>query len=71
MTPLVQLLIQESPMLVGLIQSAFKKANPGAPVPTSEEVIAGYEQLFQDDILKDHLREAVLQAEIDKAKGGT
>jgi len=53
MTPLEQLAIQELPNAISLLQQAFAKANPAAPVPTSDEVLAAYETSFASSRAKD------------------
>ncbi len=55
MSPLALLLIQESPALIAAVKDLFTKANPGAPVPTSEEIIRGFEELFSDSLAVDDL----------------
>jgi len=50
---LIALAIQETPALIAALKSAFVSANPGAPEPTSDEVIAAYEAAFVSSIAKD------------------
>ncbi len=52
---LINLAIQETPALIEAFKAAFIKANPGAPVPTSEEVIASYQAAFESSLAKDEL----------------
>lgn len=59
MPPLVQLIIQELPNGIALIQAAFAKAHPGAPVPSSDEIVAAYEHAFTDSIAKDEMIKAL------------
>lgn len=53
MTPLEQLLIQETPAIVAFAQGLFKARNPTLPLPTSEEVIAAYQTAFTADVADD------------------
>lgn len=54
MNPLLfQLAIQETPTIIAALKAAFSKANPAAPVPTSDEVIAAYHSAFASSIAKD------------------
>jgi len=47
MTPaLIAVAIQEIPNLIDLLKTAFKKRNPDAPQPTSEEVLAALETAY-------------------------
>lgn len=39
---LLAVVIQELPTAIALVRAMFVKANPDAPVPTSEEVLAAY-----------------------------
>ncbi len=50
---LVNFAIQEAPTVIEAFKSAFIKANPDQPVPTSEEVIASYQAAFESSIAKD------------------
>lgn len=50
---LVALAIQETPAIVEMLRGLFAAKNPGAPVPTSEEVIAAYESAFASSVAKD------------------
>jgi len=42
MTPLIAVLIQNLPGLIGFAKEAFAKANPDAPIPTDAEIKAAY-----------------------------
>lgn len=53
MNPLALLAIQEAPAIVAYLKLQFGKKNPGAPVPTDEEVIAAYESAFRSSLAKD------------------
>ncbi len=53
MNPLLALALQETPTIVNALIEKFTKANPDAPVPTSEEVIAAYQSAFQSSLAKD------------------
>jgi hypothetical protein len=50
---LVNLAIQEAPAVIGALKSLFGKSNPGAPEPTSEEVIAAFNSAFASSVAKD------------------
>ncbi len=50
---LIALAIQETPAIIDLLKHAFIKANPDAPMPTSEDVIASYQAAFESSIAKD------------------
>ena len=50
---LVNLVINEIPSIIQLAKDLFKKNNPDAPQPTSEEVIAAYQQGLQSSLDKD------------------
>ncbi len=63
MNPLVQLILQQIPGIIADIKTA--RAASGAPTPTSEDVIAAFDQLFSDDVAKDEALKIALQAEID------
>lgn len=64
MNPIVQLIIQEAPGIIALIRAKHAAANPDAPIPTSEEVIAAMEATFASSLAKDQLLKAVLRAEL-------
>ena len=66
MTPLIQLLIQESPALIGFVQSLSKASNPDDPVPTSEDVIRAFDTLFANTLAKDKMLRIALEAELAK-----
>ena len=50
---IVNVLIDEAPAITAFIQGIFAKKHPGEPVPTSEQVIAAYESLYQTDVARD------------------
>ncbi len=64
MNPILQLLIAEGPSLVAFIKDRFRTANPEAPEPTSEEVVAAFEALFTSSLARDEFLIAALKAEI-------
>ena len=66
MTPLIQLLIQESPALIGFIQQLSKQADPTAPAPTSEDIIHAFDQLFANTLARDLMLETALKAELGR-----
>ena len=53
--PLLALAIQELPNIISLIKSWHQSANPGAPEPTDDEVIAALHAAVQSSIAKDDL----------------
>ncbi len=53
MGALLPVLIQELPGIINLVKDLFAKRNPGAPVPTDEEIFAAFEQAFQSSRAKD------------------
>lgn len=53
MNPLAALAIEITPAIIDLLKGAFKKSNPGSPIPTDEEVIAAYKTAFESSLLKD------------------
>lgn len=50
---LTEVAIEAVPEVVALLKDLFKKKNPDAPVPTSQEVIAAYNAAFQSDKAQD------------------
>lgn len=69
MSPLIQLIISQIPVIVATIKEARAANDPLAPVLTSEEIIMAFDQLFADSVAKDQLLMVALQAEIDAAGG--
>ncbi len=53
MGALVPLVIQNLPGIIQAVKDAFGGANPGAPVPTDEEIMQAFEQAFQSSRAKD------------------
>jgi hypothetical protein len=54
MTPaLLAVLLQNLPGIIGFAKAQFASANPGAPVPTDEEVIAAYQSALASSLAKD------------------
>lgn len=53
MNPLVLIAIRELPHVIDFLQSAFVKANPGSPMPTSSEVLVAYQQALNSSLAKD------------------
>jgi hypothetical protein len=51
--------IEAAPQLIGLFRDLFVAKHPDAPVPTSEEVIATFEQTFTSSLAID---DAILAA---------
>ena len=68
MNPIVQLILEETPALIGWIQAAHAKKNPDAPPLTADQIFAAFDQAFNDSITKDKMLEAALQAELDAKK---
>ncbi len=62
---LLALLIKETPGLIATARDLFVKHNPGEPVPTDEEILAGYEAAFKSSRDKD---DAWLAAHPEKPK---
>ena len=53
MPPLVAVLIQQMPSIVAFAKALFAHANPSAPLPTDEEVIAAYLAALASSLAKD------------------
>ena len=49
----VALALSELPTVVALLRERFAKANPGAPPPTSEEILAGLDAACVASLAKD------------------
>ncbi len=52
------IIIQVLPDLIKMIQERHAAQNPGAPVPTAEEIAAAFENEFTTTTLKDELLKA-------------
>lgn len=50
---LIALAIQFAPELISLLKDKFHKANPDAPMPSDEEVVAAYQEAFRASVDKD------------------
>lgn len=50
---LLVLAIQQTPVVVGLLQALFKRHNVDEPVPTEAEVIAAFQSALQSSLAKD------------------
>lgn len=50
---LVALAIQEAPAVIARLKELFTKHNPTEPEPTSEEVIAAWNDAFTKSLAKD------------------
>jgi hypothetical protein len=50
---LINLAIQETPLMIELLKALFKKANPAAPTPTDAEVISAWQNGFISSLAKD------------------
>ena len=55
MGAIVAVLIQQMPEIIQLGKLAFAKQHPELPVPTSEEIIAGWLQAAASSLTKDAL----------------
>lgn len=53
MNPLLALALQETPTIIDALVKKFSAAHPDEPTPTSEEVIAAYQQAFTSSLAKD------------------
>jgi len=51
--PLIQLAIAELPTVIAAFKELFKKNNPDLPEPTSDEVIATFNQVYILSLAKD------------------
>jgi len=72
MNQIFELLLKQSPALIGFFGEMWQKHNPGVPPPTPAEIVAGFEQVFTDSLSRDAFLKAALQAEIDsKPAAGT
>jgi hypothetical protein len=63
MNPLAQLLIQDAPLIVGIVGQILHRQNPTDPAPTSEAVIAALESLFTSSLARDEFLLAALRKE--------
>jgi len=62
---LTQLLVGQATGIIGFVQQLLLKGRPAdEPGPTSTEVIAAFEQLFNDSASRDAFLVAALEAEI-------
>jgi hypothetical protein len=61
MSPLVQLILQSIPGIIGQIQDQHRFSNPSAPVPTPEEIVQAFEDAFTSTIFKDEAIKAANQ----------
>lgn len=50
---LLQLAIQELPVVIELVRQVFMKHNPTEPLPTDEDVIAAFNAAYESSIAKD------------------
>ena len=53
MGALAALALQMAPDVIKMLQDRFAAENPGVDVPTSEEVIAAWQQAFESSLAKD------------------
>lgn len=60
MVPIVQLIIQTMPGIISIIQAHYAAANPDAPQPTAEQIVAAFEEAFTSTVLKDQMIKARL-----------
>jgi hypothetical protein len=64
MNPILQLLISQAPSLIAFVGGLVHRNDPAAPVPTNEEVIMAFQQLFADSSARDAFLIEALKAEI-------
>lgn len=50
---LVDLAIKEAPVLIDRLIDVFKAKHPDAPAPSSDDVIAAYNEAFASSLAKD------------------
>ena len=50
---LAAIAIQNLPAIIDALKGMFLRANPGAPLPTDEEVIAAYQEALASSLAKD------------------
>jgi hypothetical protein len=69
---LTQLLVGQAPGIIGYVQQLLLQGRAeGEPAPTSEEIIAAFEQVFTDSASRDAFLVAALEAEIAARKTPT
>lgn len=56
---IAQLIIQELPNIIGLIQERHAANNPTSPPLTAEQIHAGFEEAFSSTIAKDEIIKAM------------
>lgn len=61
---LVELAVQEAPALLALLKTSFRKENPDAPEPTSEQVAAAYKQALQAAVAEEEASLTALRASV-------
>lgn len=49
----INLVIQDFPVVIQFFQDAYRKINPEAPVPTSEDVLAAFDTQFGTSLATD------------------
>lgn len=52
-TTIVNVAIQELPLVIELMRFLFKRAEPDAPVPTDAEIIKAYQAAMESSLAKD------------------
>lgn len=50
---LIQIAIQEAPLVIELLRALLKRKDPTAPTPTDAEVIAAWQNSFISSLAKD------------------
>lgn len=63
MNPIVTLILQSIPGIIGIIQARHQAANPEAPPITAEQVVAAFEEAFTSTTLKDQMIKARLEGQ--------
>lgn len=63
MNPIVTLILQSIPGIIGIIQARHAAVNPDAPPISAEQVVAAFEEAFTSTVLKDQMIRARLDSQ--------